>query len=296
MNDNANVRRFFPSAQEISVRRVRMRRLGSFLLAAFLFATAGTSMIASAQTPEAASDSLVGTTWELMSMEVEAGSSVAIENSGSYTVYFIEEGQIVVTADCNTMLGTYTIDGDMITITGGPMTLAYCGDESHSDAFVLSLTSAAMISTNEIGELILTPGEGADEGAGTLTFQRSLLGTIWRWTVFQSSDDSEITPEDPSRFTIEFIDEDTVAIGADCNRGRGIYTRNGSEIDIDIQLLTRAYCGDDSLHDQYIQFLDEAVSVVFVDGGMHLSMPMDAGIMSFSPVAYGPAGTPEAGS
>ncbi len=267
-----------------------MRRLTSLLLAAVLFASVGSAMFVSAQTPEAEGNTgLVGTTWELISIEAEAGSPILIEDSTRYTLNFIEEGRIAFGADCNVGGATYTLEGDAITVTPGPMTLAYCGDESNSDQFVLSLNSATSITIDEIGQLILTPGDDAAEGAGTLTLQRSLLGTVWQWTVFQSSDESEIAPEDPSRFTIEFIDEDTVAIGADCNRGRGVYTRNGSEIDIEIQLLTRAFCGEDSLHDQYLQFLDEAISLVFVDGGLHLSFPMDAGIMTFEPVPYGEA-------
>jgi len=265
-----------------------MRRLTSLLLAALLFASMGSALTVSAH-DGVHEDDLVGTTWELISIEAEAGAPITIEDSTRYTIYFIEEGRMVIGADCNTAMASYTLTDDGITVEPGPMTLAYCGDESNSDQFVLSVGAAATIAIDEIGQLVLTPGEGAAEGAGVLTLQQSLIGTIWQWTVFQSSDDSEIAPEDPSRFTIEFVDEDTVVIGADCNRGRGVYTRNGSEIDIEIQLLTRAFCGEDSLHDQYLQFLDEAVSLVFVDGGLHLSFPMDAGIMTFEPVPYGEA-------
>lgn len=265
-----------------------MRRLTSLLLAALLFASMGSALTVSAHDGVHEED-LLGTTWELISIEAEAGAPIAIEDSSRYTIHFIEEGRIAFGADCNVGGATYTLDGDTITVTPGPMTLAYCGDESNSDQFVLSLNSATSIAIDEIGQLILTPGDDAAEGAGVLTLQQSLIGTIWQWTVFQSSDETEIAPEDPSRFTIEFVDEDTVVIGADCNRGRGVYTRNGSEIDIEIQLLTRAFCGEDSLHDQYLQFLDEAVSLVFVDGGLHLSLPMDAGIMTFEPVPYGEA-------
>jgi heat shock protein HslJ len=264
--------------------------LKSILMAGLLFVTAGAATIAGAQTPEAsAGDAFTGTTWELVSIEVEAGTAMQIANPGDYTLQFIEAGSIVMGADCNTALAMYELDGESITVMPGPMTLALCEEGSHSDLMVASVTAATSITVNDNGQLVLAPGEDAAEGVGTLTFQRSLVGTIWQWTVFQSSDESEIVPEDPSRFTIEFIDDHTVAIGVDCNRGRGVYTRNGSEIDIDIQMLTRAYCGEDSLHDQYLEFLSQAVSLVFADGGLHFSFPMDAGVMSFEPVPYGPA-------
>lgn len=266
-----------------------MHRLKSMLLAALLFVTAGAATIAGAQTPEPAmGDAYTGTTWELVGIEVEAGASMIIPNPGDYTLQFVEAGSVVMDADCNTAFALYELDGESITVTPGPMTLALCDEGSHSDLFVASVIAATSITMNDNGQLILTPGDDATEEVGTLTFQRSLVGTIWQWTVFQGSDESKIVPEDPGRFTIEFIDDHTVAIGVDCNRGRGVYSRNGSEIDIDIQMLTRAYCGEESLHDQYLEFLDQVVSLVFADGGLHFSFPMDAGVMSFEPIPYGP--------
>lgn len=266
-----------------------MHRFKALLFAGLLFVTAGAGMFAGAQTPEAAEgDAFTGTGWELLSIESD-GAAVEIANPGDYTLNFIDAGSIVLGADCNTALAMYELDGESIVFTPGAMTMALCDEESHSDQFVNSVIAATSITMDEIGRLILTPGDDAPEGVGTLTLQRSLIGTVWQWTVFQSSDESEIVPEDPSRFTIEFIDADTFAISADCNRGRGVYSRTGSEISLDLQLLTRAFCGEDSLHDQYLEFLDTVVSVVFVDGNLHFSLPMDGGIMTFEPIPYGPA-------
>ena len=264
-----------------------MRRVGSLFLAVMLLVGVGSPFLASAQTPDASAEAgLAGTTWELVSIESEAGAPVMIDIPGNYTLSFMDDGQLIIGADCNTALSSYTQDGDAITILPGPTTLMYCGDESHSNAFLISAEAATSVTTDESGNLVLTPASDAGEGAGVLVLQRSLQGTVWQWDLFQSSDESEIAPEDPTRFTVEFIDSETVVIGADCNRGRGVYSRNGSEIDIEILLLTRAYCGDESLDTQFISMLDEATSFVFQDGGLHLALPMDAGIMSFSPMPY----------
>ncbi len=263
-----------------------MRRTISWVLAAFLFAGAGSTLAMAAQTPGADDgDALAGTTWELTTLTGEDGTAVAIDQPANYTLSFMEAGELVIGADCNTALATYTIDGDSVSIDVGPMTLVYCGDESHSDAFVFGVGQSATYSLDDMCGLVLAAGEGS----GSLELQRSLFGAVWQWDIFQSSDDSEIVPDDPTRFTIEFIDHETFAIGADCNRGRGTYTRNGSEIDLQVLLLTRAFCGDDSLDTQYLTFLDEVVSLVFRDGGLHLALPMDGGIMSFSPMPYGDA-------
>ena len=192
-------------------------------------------------------------------------------------------------------VGEYTIDGDAITVIVGPMTMAFCGDGSFSDQFVLSVGAAETITSTESGELVLTPGEDAADDAATLILRQSLIGTVWTWTGFQSSDESEIVPEDSTRYTIEFLKDGTVALGVDCNRGRGVYTRDGSSLTIEVQILTRVFCGDESLHDEYLRLLGDVVSLTFADGGLHLALTMDAGIMSFEPMPYAPAATPEVG-
>jgi len=271
-----------------------MNKLRSLLLIAALFAFAGGSMLTSAQTPEAALGSVTYGVWELVSYDAGDGA-VEVPNSSDFTVTFGTEGDVVIGADCNTALGEYTINGEAITVTIGPMSMAFCGDESFSDQFVLSVGAASTITSTESGDLVLTPGQGAAEGAATLTLRQSLIGTVWTWTVFQSSDESEIVPDDPTRYTIEFLKDGTVALGVDCNRGRGVYTRDGSSLTIEVQILTRAMCGEDSLHDEYLRLLGDVVSLTFADGSLHLALMMDAGIMSFEPMQYAPAATPEAG-
>ena len=55
-----------------------------------------------------------------------------------------------------------------------------------------------------------------------------LLGTSWRLVTFQSSDDSTLTPDDRTKYTIEFAANGRLHARIDCNRGRGTWKSSGA--------------------------------------------------------------------
>ena len=225
--------------------------------------------------------------WELL--ELQTGDMP--DDPTRYTVQFLDDGRLVAQADCNTALGTYTQDGsEQFTITMGAMTLALCPEGSLSDQFVQELGQVEALAFTESGELLLMETAG-----GALRFQPSLIGVVWEWTGLLSGDGSTVTPDDPARYTIEFLPEGMVAVGADCNRGRGTFTRDGSQIDIGVNALTRAMCPPGSLSNDFVAYLTDVVAVTFADGQLHMDLPMDSGILSFRPQPYEPAATPAAG-
>jgi len=67
-----------------------------------------------------------------------------IENPQNYVVTFNDDATVNIVADCNNANGSYVTDRSSITITVGPMTMASCPPESHSDDFVKYLGSAAI--------------------------------------------------------------------------------------------------------------------------------------------------------
>jgi len=48
---------------------------------------------------------------------------------------------VSIKADCNQVGGTYTLDGDKLTITTGPSTLAFCGEASLDQQYLAALAS-----------------------------------------------------------------------------------------------------------------------------------------------------------
>jgi heat shock protein HslJ len=241
-------------------------------------------------TPQAAND-LTTFVWELTELQTGPNSSATPDDPAHYTISFNDDGTVGIVADCNVGSGSYTIDGDKIAIEMGPMTLVACPEGSLSDQWIKDLAQAATFSLNDAGELVLNlPAD-----AGFIRLAPSLTGVVWEWALFQSMDDTTVTPDDPSRYTIEFLNDGTLAIGADCNRGRGTYTRDGSSIEMTVTALTRAFCGEQSLSDDFLRYIESANTLVFQDGQLHLALPMDSGILSLTPQVLEPAASPEAG-
>jgi heat shock protein HslJ len=265
------------------------RSMVSLIVGAFML-LAGSQALAQDATPAPAPGEgmdLTSYVWELL--ELQTGDMP--DDPTRYTMQFMEDGRVVVGADCNTALGVYTPDASgTLTITMGAMTLVLCPEGSLSDQFVQELGQVESFAFTENGELLLIETAG-----GALRFQPSLVGTVWEWTGLLSGDDSTITPDDPARYTIEFLPEGMVAVGADCNRGRGGYQRDGSQVDITVDALTRAMCPPGSLSNEFVAYLNDVMAITFADGQLHMDLPMDSGILSFRPQPYEPVATPDAG-
>jgi heat shock protein HslJ len=111
---------------------------------------------------------ITGTTWRLVSITTQSPSFSAIvpaEAMVNYTIEFNDDGTFSAKADCNQVAGDYTIqDSGVLTITPGPSTLAFCGEESLGDAYVAALAQAGAytIAENQLTITLLDDG--------TLTF------------------------------------------------------------------------------------------------------------------------------
>ena len=67
------------------------------------------------------------------------GSSKTPDDPNKYLIEFLADGHVAVQADCNRVAGTYTVNGNQLTITPGPSTLAACPPGSLGDEFVKQL-------------------------------------------------------------------------------------------------------------------------------------------------------------
>jgi heat shock protein HslJ len=91
-----------------------------------------------------------------------------------------------------------------------------------------------------------------------------------------------VKPENPAAYTLEFLPDGKLAVGADCNRAMGASTADGSQLTLQAAAMTRAACPPGSLSDQYLEYLNGVVSYVFQDGDLFLALKYDSGIMKFS--------------
>ncbi len=79
-------------------------------------------------------DQLTATTWYLVSGTEKNPAwqwTVPTDAQDRYTIRFEKDGTFSSRADCNQLAGSWTASGsDRITITSGPMTMAFCGKPS----------------------------------------------------------------------------------------------------------------------------------------------------------------------
>lgn len=104
-----------------------MKKLPNFisLILAILILTACTS-----EAEPASSDSITGIVWQWESVtEQPTRNTITVPDPQNYTLIFNEDGTFTGQADCNNIAGTYSQEGGF-TITLGPSTLAFCGEDS----------------------------------------------------------------------------------------------------------------------------------------------------------------------
>lgn len=109
-----------------------------------------------------------------------------------------------------------------------------------------------------------------------------LTDTIWQLQQIQYNNDTRLEPEFPENYLIQFSEDGTVSIKADCNQVQGTYEVTGSNIVIELGPSTLAACPPDSIDDEYLQALNSSVIYFFDDGDLYFDMMADVGTLQFS--------------
>jgi heat shock protein HslJ len=224
---------------------------------------------------------LTETIWHLQAYsEGEDAISSTIEGT-DLTAIFNEDGNLTGTAGCNNFSGAYEVEGDKIKIELGPLTMMFCeepeGTMDQETAYLEALESATNFKI--LGDVLVLKN---DAGQEVLSYQASdLVGYVWMWLEFLENNDTRTAPDNPGDYTLEFSPDGNVTLKADCNNASGTYTVDGSQLDIEIMITTLAACPPESLSDEYIQLINDAV-IYFREGEfLYLDIMMDVGTMKF---------------
>jgi heat shock protein HslJ/membrane-bound inhibitor of C-type lysozyme len=117
---------------------------------------------------------------------------------------------------------------------------------------------------------------------------KTLAGTSWQLVRFEGGDDTILTPDDGSKYTLEFGADGALTARIDCNRGRGTWKSSGpNQLEFGPLALTRARCLPPSMHDQIVRQLPNIRSYVLRDGHLFLALKIDGGIYEFAPQSAG---------
>ena len=114
------------------------------------------AMVASLTFPTEPEPTLTGITWNWYALTNAAGVT-PVEGLSRYTVLFNDDGSANIKADCNQVVATYATEGESITLTLGPTTLAACPLDSLDQQFLQGLEAAEAFGFQN-GDLILALG------------------------------------------------------------------------------------------------------------------------------------------
>jgi len=145
-------------------------------------------------------DELLNTTWQWVGFTDPANGPLEIPNPEDYLLDLQADGSFLVKADCNNGSGVYTVDGSSISFVLGPLTRAYCGDDSLDTQYLQNLEAAAIWFT-ESGDLYLD----LKYDSGTMQFSPAAvsLGEASETPSSESSAASEEVPADAFQIDLQ---------------------------------------------------------------------------------------------
>ncbi|MBP1908502.1 META domain-containing protein [Methanolobus bombayensis] len=107
-------------------------------------------------------DDIADIEWQWSELvEDETDRQSAIPNPESYTISFEKDGTYYIKADCNQGSGSYTLKENALTLVPGPITLAYCGQDSLDDQYLSLLSNVTTVSIDN-KQLILGIGDSGE--------------------------------------------------------------------------------------------------------------------------------------
>ncbi len=117
--------------------------------------------------------------------------------------------------------------------------------------------------------------------SGCQNAESKITDISWEWEKFESSDDSEIIVDDQTAYTLVLKTDGSIEVKADCNNILGTYTTEDSALSIVFGPMTRAFCGEDSLDNQYLSYLENVATYTLDGGKLYLNLQYDSGNMVF---------------
>ena len=154
-------------------------------------------------------------------------------------------------------------------ITQGPDEPMCCG--------TLEVVNTYELQGNELVEVSSEPVVSADQGPTN----QSIIGVLWEWVETAYSDDTTMTVDDPTKYTMLLNIDGTAHYQIDCNSGAGAYVLEGSSITLDVSTMTRVACPADTLSDVYVRDLTAAATYVMDGPDLVINLFADAGNMRF---------------
>lgn len=204
----------------------------------------------------ASGSGLEGTLWRLTQYLGPAGTAVSVPQAISASATF-SDGVVSGNAGCNDYTGSYTVDGDTLTIGPLAVTKKACGPaETAVETVFLAAMGRVVTYTVGGGSLELKTADGAMGLTFAATTPAGLPKTLWVATGVNNGKGAVSSVVVGTTLTATFADAGTVAGSGGCNDYSGPYTSDTSTIKIGPLAATKKLCTDPAgIDDQELQFL-----------------------------------------
>jgi heat shock protein HslJ len=227
---------------------------------------------AASQAPAASGTPLEGTDWLLTDYAGPEGTTIPVPEAVAATALF-EGGKVSGNSGCNTYNGSYTLDGDKITISQLATTMMACGDVQMAleAAFTTAMGKVATWSiTGDTLELKTAEGKVGLRFAATES--PALTGTRWVATGINNGRGGVESVATGTEVTAIFGDDGQVTGSGGCNTYNGPYTVDGSKIKIGPVASTKMACEGSAGTQEaaYFMALEKATTFDFVQGRLEL--------------------------
>ncbi|MCA9869300.1 MAG: META domain-containing protein [Anaerolineae bacterium] len=226
---------------------------------------------------------------------VPSVATILVSNGGGSGVFYDlavvqeQDGQPVNVAttllgDRVSIISLYIVDNQVVVdmITQGPDEPMCCG--------TLEVVNTYELQGNELVET-------ASESVGTVDqgpTNESIVGVLWEWVETAYSNDTTLSVDDPSKYTMLLNDDGTANFQIDCNMGGGTYELDGSTLRLDVSTMTRVACPEGTLSDVFVRELNAAATFVMDGPDLILNLFADAGNMRFRMSENQPAAAADA--
>ena len=190
-----------------------------------------------------AAPNLVDTVWLWQQTLMNNDDQFTPDNPGNYTLQFNADGTFAAQADCNQVNGSYTLDGNQLTIAPGPSTMAACPEGSLGDQFVKNLGEANSFFFDGDNLMISLMFD-----SGTMRFSpqsNDLAGTSWVVVGHNNGRGGVVSSIIGTEMTADFGADGTLTGSAGCNTYQAGYEVGADNaITIGPAISTMMACGE----------------------------------------------------
>jgi heat shock protein HslJ len=224
---------------------------------------------------------LEGTLWVLTGYNNGQGGFVSVLTGSEITALFSTDGTLSGSAGCNTYNAAFTREGDSLQIGPAAVTRMMCAEPEgvmeQESGYLNALGKVTSFSIS--GDQLTLLDESGNSQAQYVS--HPLVGKVWWMTEIQYMNDTSVAPANPQDYTVQFLPDGALAIKADCNQVGGTYTLQGSSLSINLGASTMAFCGEESLDQQFLEQLSLAASYLIENGQLFIAAQMDSSIIQF---------------